>query len=519
MICCLFYFSSAGVAQETYNYRLSFDRPVDTRIGQIEVNDSCFYVLGNTLDTAVANNLSVLFSKMSHEGEALWHTSLSDTVNHYWFTGDNFIPTHDGNFAFATSVQGASNSWISLLKYSSNGDTIFTRNYHPALPQQVHEIDCKDLVMLEDGGFLILGRTWVPVWSNFSDMYLLRTDSLGTLLWSQTYGSDLYDRGMQLAFDQNNEIIIAGSNSNWITNWTDYIYQNHLLKIDEVGNVEWEYTSPADELLFRPKDIISTNDNGLLIAAAKGVEQEPIDMYTPANVYLYANVYKLDVDQNVEWETDVANLFGQNICEINSLKKVSDNSGFVCAGYSLGPVSSGMISDGYGIICKLDTDGDSLWTRSYSFLTEEKHRHSFSEVEEIEDGFILVGSTRSYSADSIDLPLQRAWIIKVDQHGCLVPGCHLLSDVTEPGAALDIQVNIYPNPTSDYLNVYFRRPVIKGRAVFELLDASGRSVLQFESGHGDITHMVDVSELVAGSYWLTCRVGREVVSKEVVIAR
>lgn len=81
------------------------------------------------------------------------------------------------------------------------------------------------------------------------------------------------------------------------------------------------------------------------------------------------------------------------------------------------------------------------------------------------------------------------WLLKLDEHGCLIPGCHL-ADATVEAIAPEIKFAIYPNPASGYLNFQLRtaRPVRE--ATFRILDAGGRTVKEFNSsghpgGHDD----------------------------------
>ncbi len=81
------------------------------------------------------------------------------------------------------------------------------------------------------------------------------------------------------------------------------------------------------------------------------------------------------------------------------------------------------------------------------------------------------------------------------------------------------QVSVFPNPITDMLYVHLYHPHLTGAARFELMDASGKVVLHFESRHGDVTHMVPVGHLAAGVYWLQCGVGQEAVVRSVVVGR
>ncbi|MCB0521316.1 MAG: T9SS type A sorting domain-containing protein [Lewinellaceae bacterium] len=94
------------------------------------------------------------------------------------------------------------------------------------------------------------------------------------------------------------------------------------------------------------------------------------------------------------------------------------------------------------------------------------------------------------------------WLLKLDEHGCLIPGCHL-ADATVAAIAPEIKLAIYPNPATNYLNFQLRsaRPVQE--ATFRILDAGGRTVKEFNSsGHPGDTMIVPLSGWAAGVYFL-----------------
>ncbi len=43
----------------------------------------------------------------------------------------------------------------------------------------------------------------------------------------------------------------------------------------------------------------------------------------------------------------------------------------------------------------------------------------------------MVGEVR----DTINAPRQQGWLLKVDEYGCLAPGCQLVSQVESPAQA------------------------------------------------------------------------------------
>ncbi len=96
---------------------------------------------------------------------------------------------------------------------------------------------------------------------------------------------------------------------------------------------------------------------------------------------------------------------------------------------------------------------------------------------------------------------QQAWLLKLDEYGCLVPGCHIIDGVEELSEA-PVHLSMYPNPTSNYLNMYFRseRPVKKG--MFRVYDTSGRLVHSFSAGRNDTTYIIPVWSWPKGVYAL-----------------
>jgi hypothetical protein len=200
---------------------------------------------------------------------------------------------------------------------------------------------------------------------------------------------------------------------------------------------------------------------------------------------------------------------------------VSDNSGYVVVGTVHTPDFSKNGWDHFGSVTKISKEGDSLWTRYYQHVESVADDHIFYDVEESPDGgFVMVGQATDFHQAVAEPPLQRAWIVKTDEHGCVVPGCHLVSSTIDLQKD-PFQLKLYPNPVSassgGYLNVYFYHPDLQGEAIFQLTDASGKVCLSFKSSLGDVTHMVPMSNLASGLYWLTCRVGDAVLTEAVVV--
>ena len=94
---------------------------------------------------------------------------------------------------------------------------------------------------------------------------------------------------------------------------------------------------------------------------------------------------------------------------------------------------------------------------------------------------------------------QQAWLLKVDEYGCLVPGCHLINSTEEKEN--EVSLLLYPNPTSDYLNFYFDPSTYK-EVQFRIVDSAGRMIKTINSDRIATTYIVPVYDYAPGAYFL-----------------
>jgi hypothetical protein len=100
-----------------------------------------------------------------------------------------------------------------------------------------------DILLAKDGGLYLLGATNVQYdTERHADLYLIRIDSEGEVLWERTYSSDVV--GQSITFTADGNLLIAG-----VTLSGDTGFDPYLLKIDLEGNELWSKTlsGPLDE--------------------------------------------------------------------------------------------------------------------------------------------------------------------------------------------------------------------------------------------------------------------------------
>jgi hypothetical protein len=422
-----------------------------------------------------------------------------------WFNG--FVPTEDGGLvSVGYSIDSTMKTFI--VKYGINGDTIFTKDFlSPYYPSQIFISPWGGLAKMPSNE-LIIGCV-VEKNVGDSDIYLIKTDSVGNLIWNKNYGSSKREISRSIYTDANGNIFLGGIIDNLNTNTQNFTYQCDIRQLDSEGNLVWNYLSPNNiGLRDAANDMLLLDDGSIVVASGVGHEE----IHPPWNEVLFdRHVFKLNPEHQLAWELTFPDPFLIFYAKTTKLVGLSDGSGYVMAG--MGPIFADDPDDPGsigGFFTKISTDGDSIWTRKYLYPSEHVSVHEPFDMKETPDGgLIICGKSEDYD-DNATFP-QQGWLLKLDKHGCLVPGCHLsdTAEETNPPAA---SISIYPNPTSNYLNFYVQAPINVNDANIRIVDSNGRRVKEFKANDLSSTFIIPVWDWADGAYWVQLTVDGKLVS-------
>jgi hypothetical protein len=137
-----------------------------------------------------------------------------------------FLPVH----GYSSRLEPTSDPAMEVVKLTSVvQDTVFYNLYGG--PNQE---EARDFVETSDKGFLICGSS-SSYGQGGSSVYIVKTDSMGRLKWTRTYGGINADRGMSIRNTPDHGAFIAGySNS-----FGNFDYDAYCIRIDSVGNMLW----------------------------------------------------------------------------------------------------------------------------------------------------------------------------------------------------------------------------------------------------------------------------------------
>jgi hypothetical protein len=175
---------------------------------------------------------------------SIWATSLSaqapDTLWTKTFGGTNteegraVQPTTDNGYIIAgyTMSYGPGDADLFLIKTNNSGTALWTQVYGGTGNDAGYAIQ-----QTRDGGYIVVGYTNSFGAGNY-DVYLMKTNAVGETTWTKTYGGDSLERGyaVQQTFDHG--YIIAGYTRSFGAGLSDI----WLLKTDSLGDTTWTKT-------------------------------------------------------------------------------------------------------------------------------------------------------------------------------------------------------------------------------------------------------------------------------------
>jgi hypothetical protein len=149
----------------------------------------------------------------------------------------------------------------------------------------------------------------------------------------------------------------------------------------------------------------------------------------------------------------------------------------------------GMDPDGVTTLLELDENLDSLWMRRYWYFESDGaiSAATYCVRSTSDGGLVMCGATRQGVTDPLPY-LQSNWLLKLDEHGCLEPGCQTLG-VQDHVLGLNQYLRVWSNPVAvgQVLTIAFEPPpefVLNGPLRVVVQDALGRVVheTQFQPG-------------------------------------
>jgi hypothetical protein len=205
--------------------------------------------------------------------------------------------------------------------------------------------------------------------------------------WTRTFGGPSDDYGISVQQTLDSGYIILGNTYSYGAGEAD----GWLIKTDVAGHTEWEKTigGAGDDW---GSSVQQTRDGGYIVTGSTST-------FGAGNNDFW--LVKLDAHGHVLWQKT----YGYAGGEVASSVQQTQDGGYVVAGVA--EPRDGDYGDAW--LIRTDTNGDTLWTRTYG----GPHTDDAYWVEESADeGYVMAGYTSSFGAGDGDY-----WLVKTDASG------------------------------------------------------------------------------------------------------
>lgn len=289
----------------------------------------------------------------------------------------------DGGYIIVGSTSSFGQGYfdVYLIRTDENGETLWTKTYGGQSNDRGYSV-----LQTSDSGYIIVGNTQ-SFGNGSSDVWIIKVNKNGELMWSRTYGGTYADGGLYIVKTFDSCYVISGYTKSFSNNLDADIY---LLKIDENGNLLWERNYGLrgfglDEFGYCVKE---ADDNGLIIV---GYGRFP-------NGHGVDDLWVLKT--NSEGETLWTKIFGGELADYGYSVLVDNN--FLFVGYA------GSFDRNIYLI-KTDNNGNLIFERSYGGIGYDV---GYSITKSLNNHYIIVGSTESFGSGGNDV-----YLLEIDGNG------------------------------------------------------------------------------------------------------
>lgn len=291
--------------------------------------------------------------------------------------GNDVIQTYDKGYVVAgtTTSFGSGSTDSYLLKTDSLGIFQWHKTFGGINIDQFYSI--QETV---DSGLIMAGYT-----NNFGsggyDMYVVKTDRLGNVEWSKTYGGSNWDFAYSINKTNDGGYVITGGTYSY-GNGDEDVY---LVRINNIGDTLWTKTY-GGSLQDEAKKVVQSSDNGFILTGfTKSFGDTDGDIYT----------IKTDANGDTLWT-----FIYHGAMPDFSTDVIENNTGnFILAGQTKSFGLGGF--DGYKII--LSPSGVVISTNYYGGASGDENFYSIHES--VGGRYAMLGYTNSFGAGDKDLLL------------------------------------------------------------------------------------------------------------------
>ncbi len=420
----------------------------------------------------------------------------------------SLLQTTDGGYMLAGSSssgisgvkteasEGNSDMW--LVKTDSLGNKLWDKTYGG----NDYE-DLNGIAPTADGGYILCGTSYSNISGNKTensfgsgDYWVIKIDAQGNMQWQKTFGGDKYDVATNVAQTTDGGYFIAGHSSSGRngnkTTNTRGSDDIWIVRTDNLGNKLWDKTIGGNSI-DATVTMQPTTDGGFIIGA-NSASGISGDKTEASKGSIDYWLVKVTADGITQWQKVVG---GADADYITGVKQTSDG-GYILLGFSLSQISGDKTEDRRGQdfdnwVVKLSADRTVEWDKTIGgFVNDQAGLNSI--IERNSSQYILASTSNSPADGDKTVPNRGNFDIWFTgiQYDALAFN-HKVA-ITPLSSLASSAFTITPNPVKEVMHVK-----VEGKTTLTLSNAEGKLFLtKIINGKEDIS----VSHLPAGTYYV-----------------
>lgn len=318
------------------------------------------------------------------------------------------------------------------------------------------------------------------------DIYLIKTEIDGKLIWEKTFDYNQSDYGFDILELENHNLLILGTAGGFFNtmqdDWKSHDADILIIETDKNGTQLFSKKFGTEKHDFCRKIFKSPNGGYYILGSTQSYGSGSFDIF----------LLKIDKDYNEEWHKTYG---GEYFDYGNSITLSTDKKSLFIAGTTYLP-QKGKETD--IIMLKTDLSGEIIVSRNFGGA---KNETAYDIISTQNGGCIIAGESFSYT----DTNLSNIYLLFLNK----------LGNPLQTSESRLYKANIFPNPAKNivYINIISGKPT----TVFEIeiIDFTGRIIAKHKAIEN--FYPINTSNISNGIYVVRIKIDNNIICKKLII--
>ncbi len=307
--------------------------------------DGGFIITG--YNSSISNNDDIYLVKTNDRFGIEWSKTIGGNFRD---RGYDVHQTADGGYIIVGTLSVTTqNTDMYVVRTNSKGDILWYKKIAQYEMEEGYSVKETD-----DGSFVIAGIT-KPAGETNSDFMVVKLSAAGSFVWTITYGSENPEIIRSVETTADNGLVVLGEIRYNMPELGDDSINVILIKLNSSGQFEWQKEFDHDTSGGYSKEsgyfVKRTSDNGFIICASSNI------IVLPNYSHNWGWLIKTDADGNTVWSSFFDDLGVDRIVSADE----TDGGEFIVTGRSGGTGPGRQL-----YLSKFSSSGSQIWSRLYS---------------------------------------------------------------------------------------------------------------------------------------------------------